>query len=70
MAEVHASLNKVETKTNFDKSHIVMVGILSTLMPEHPIEDRMNDSARYAAFNESTFRSRGENIHINIAGPE
>lgn len=69
-AEVRASLNDAETKANSGGAHIVMIGILPTLMPEHLIDGWMSDSARYAALNESIFRARGEDIPINIAGPE
>ena len=34
-AEVRASLNAAETKASAGGAHIVMIGILPTLMPEH-----------------------------------
>lgn len=67
-AEVRASLNQAETKAS--PSHIVMIGILPTLMPAHLASGWMSESARYAALNESIFDARGENIPINITGPE
>ena len=69
-AEVRASLNDAEIKANSGGAHIVMIGILPTLMPEHLNDGWMSDSTRYAALNDSIFSARGEDIPINIAGPE
>lgn len=68
--EVRASLNAAEAKANLDGSHIVMVGILPTLMPEHLSADWMSESTRYQALNDSIFTARGEDMVIDIAGPE
>lgn len=69
-AEVRASLNAAESKANLDGSHIVMVGILPTLMPEHLSGDWMSEVRRYQALNDSIFTARGEDIVIDIDGPE
>ena len=69
-AEVRTSLNDAETKANSGGAHIVMIGILPTLTPEHLTENWMSESTRYAALNASIFSARGEDIPINIAGPE
>lgn len=69
-AEVRASLNVAETKANADGAHIVTIGILPTLMPEHLHGGWMSDSTRYAALNDSIFTARGEDIVIDIDGPE
>lgn len=69
-AEVRASLNAAETKANAGGAHIVMVGILPTLMPEHLANGWMSASTRYAALNDSIFNARGEDIQIDISGPE
>jgi hypothetical protein len=69
-AEVRASLNDAETKANSGGSHIVMIGILPTLMPEHLTEGWMSESTRYAALNDSISTARGEDILISIDGPE
>ncbi len=68
--EVRASLNAAEAKANARGAHIVMVGILPTLMPEHLDHDWMSESHRYQALNDSIFTARGEDILIDIAGPE
>lgn len=68
--DVRASLNAAEAKASQDGAHIVMIGILPTLMPEHLSRDWMSQSTRYQALNESIFTARGEDILIDIAGPE
>ena len=68
--EVRASLNAAESKANTDGSHIVMIGILPTLMPEHLSGSWMSESTRYQALNDSIFTARGEDIDIDISGPE
>jgi hypothetical protein len=68
--EVRASLNAAETKANAGGAHIVMIGILPTLMPEHLATGWMSESSRYAALNDSIFNARGEDIQIDIDGPE
>jgi hypothetical protein len=73
-AEIRASLNDAEAKASSGASssgaHIVMIGILPTLMPEHLLDNWMSESTRYTALNDSIFSARGEDIPINIFGPE
>jgi hypothetical protein len=69
-ADVRASLNDAEVKAGAGGAHIVMIGILPTLMPEHLANGWMSESSRYAALNDSIFSARGEDIPINISGPE
>ena len=68
---LRASLNAAEESANRRGAHIVMVGILPTLMAEH-VEgpDWMSPSARYAALNDSVFAARGEDIQLDIHGVE
>jgi hypothetical protein len=68
--EVRASLNAAETKAGVGGAHIVMVGILPTLMPEHLASGWMSESLRYVALNDSIFDARGEDLQIDIDGPE
>jgi len=68
--DVRASLNAAEAKAGTDGAHIVMIGILPTLMPEHLSGHWMSESTRYQALNDSIFTARGEDIMIDIAGPE
>ncbi|QLL07205.1 glutamate--cysteine ligase [Mycobacterium vicinigordonae] len=69
-AEVRSSLNDAEIKANARGSHIVMIGILPTLMAEHLHDNWMSESTRYTALNDSIFDARGEDIPIDISGPE
>ncbi|MDA4086857.1 Glutamate--cysteine ligase [Mycolicibacterium hassiacum DSM 44199] len=69
-ADVRASLNAAEAKANEHGAHTVMIGILPTLLPEHLAGGWMSDSARYQALNDSIFTARGEDILIDIGGPE
>jgi len=69
-SEVRASLNAAEIKASTDGSHIVMIGILPTLMPEDLTGSWMSPSMRYQALNDSIFTARGEDILIDIAGAE
>lgn len=69
-AEVRASLNAAEARARAGGAHIVMIGILPTLMSEHLTGAWMSDSARYVALNDSIFAARGEDLLIDIDGPE
>ncbi len=69
-SDVRASLNAAEAKANQYGAHIVMIGILPTLMPEHLAGEWMSESVRYQALNDSIFIARGEDIVIDISGPE
>jgi hypothetical protein len=69
--ELRAALNAAEVRANRRGGHIVMVGILPTLLQQHL--DRpgwMSPSARYVALNDSILAARGENIRLDISGPE
>ena len=68
---LRASLNAAEAKANRRGGHIVMVGILPTLMPEHTERPGwMSPSPRYEALNDSIFTARGEDVHLDLVGPE
>jgi hypothetical protein len=69
--QLRAALNEAEAKANRRGGHIVMVGILPTLLPEH-VERAgwMSPSPRYAALNDSIFSARGEDIELDISGVE
>ena len=69
-AEIRTSLNAAEIKASSDGAHIVMIGILPTLMPEHLTGSWMSPSLRYQALNDSIFTARGEDILIDITGAE
>jgi gamma-glutamyl:cysteine ligase YbdK (ATP-grasp superfamily) len=68
--EVRASLNAAEAHANTVDAHIVMIGILPTLLPKHMSWDTLSANPRYKLLNEQIFAARGEDLEINISGPE
>ncbi|MGL5858520.1 MAG: glutamate--cysteine ligase [Angustibacter sp.] len=63
------SLNHAEARAAETGSHIVMIGILPTLTPEHVHTGAFSANARYTALNESVFAARGEDLVLDITGP-
>ncbi len=68
--ELRASLNDAEERARSVGAHIVMIGMLPTLTPEHLVGDSLSANPRYALINEQIFAARGEDLHIVIDGPE
>ncbi|QCH22091.1 glutamate-cysteine ligase family protein [Mycobacteroides salmoniphilum] len=68
--DVRASLNAAEQRAGERGAHIVMIGILPTVMPEHLDGAWMSPSTRYRALNDAVFTARGEDMQIDIAGVE
>ncbi|HET7475968.1 MAG TPA: glutamate--cysteine ligase [Dermatophilaceae bacterium] len=66
--DLRASLNRAEALAAETGAHIVMIGILPTVMPEHFSTEWMSANARYAALNDAVFAARGEDIFIDIEG--
>ncbi|MFB9236464.1 glutamate--cysteine ligase [Plantactinospora siamensis] len=69
-SHVRASLNAAEEKARRIGAHMVMVGILPTLRPEHLTSAALSANPRYALLNEQIFAARGEDLAIRIAGVE
>ncbi|YAL84634.1 glutamate-cysteine ligase family protein [Dermacoccaceae bacterium W4C1] len=67
-ADLRTSLNRAEQAANAAGAHIVQVGILPTLMPDHFSTEWMSANSRYAALNEAIFTARGEDLWIDIEG--
>ena len=67
--DLRASLNRAELCCSDLDTHIVMTGILPTVVPETFEGAWMSDNARYAALNNAILASRGEDIHLDIHGP-
>jgi hypothetical protein len=67
---LRASLNDAEERSHATGAHIVMIGILPTLYPEHLTRESLSANPRYALINEQIFEARGEDININIDGVE
>ncbi|HEX6445029.1 MAG TPA: glutamate-cysteine ligase family protein [Streptosporangiales bacterium] len=68
--DVRASLNRAEERANGEGSHIMMVGILPTLRQKHLGPETFSGNPRYKLLNEQILAARGEDVQINIAGPE
>src|SRR4029453_5282668 len=69
--QLRDSLNAAERKANARDAHIIMVGILPTVMPEHlNRENWMTPSTRYQALNDSILAARGEDVALDIHGVE
>ncbi len=69
-AEIRESLNTADAKAAATGSHLVMIGILPTLHKEDVHEGVMSANARYRVLNEQIFAARGEDMRIEIDGPE
>jgi gamma-glutamyl:cysteine ligase YbdK (ATP-grasp superfamily) len=68
--ELRASLNQAEARSQALGAHIVMIGMLPTLQPEHLTRESLSVNPRYALLNEQIFAARGEDLHIDIDGVE
>jgi hypothetical protein len=67
-AQIRASLNAAEAKAAAVGVHLVMIGILSTLDPQHLTEETLSADPRYALMNDQIFAARGEDMAIDIEG--
>src|SRR6185437_1872519 len=68
--ELRASLNDAESRARGAGAHIVMIGMLPTLTPEHLTDESLSANPRYRLINEQIFAARGEDLHIAIEGAE
>ena len=66
--DLRKSLNRAERLAGETGAHIVMIGILPTIMAEHLNHDWMSANARYSALNKAVIDARGEDIPIDIEG--
>ncbi|WP_295696706.1 glutamate--cysteine ligase [Lapillicoccus sp.] len=67
-SDLRTSLNEAEQRSREVGSHIVMIGILPTIMPEHFEGDWMSANTRYQALNDAVLAARGEDIYLDIEG--
>src|SRR4051795_6677816 len=68
--ELRAALNEAEARAQEAGTHIVMIGMLPTLTPDHLTSDSLSANPRYKMINEQIFAARGEDLSISIDGPE
>ncbi|MEQ6901437.1 glutamate--cysteine ligase [Nocardioides sp. YIM 152588] len=64
------SLNQAEVQSASVDAHLVMIGILPTLTPDHLTEETISANPRYKLLDEQILRARGEDILIDIVGDE
>jgi hypothetical protein len=67
---VRASLNHAESKAADVGAHMVMIGILPTLSAGHMSPASLSSNPRYQLLSDQILAARGEDIVIDIAGPE
>src|SRR6478609_5589166 len=67
---VRASLNHAETQAAKVGAHMVMIGILPTLSAGHMSPASLTANPRYQLLSDQILAARGEDIVIDIAGPE
>ena len=68
--ELRESLNAADLKAREVGSRLISIGILPTIMPEHYEGEWISDNNRYTALNDSIFGARGEDIFLDITGPQ
>ncbi len=69
-ANLRLSLNDAEAKAAEVGAHQVMIGVLPTLAPGHFEPQMMSANPRYRLLSEQILHARGEDIRIDITGPE
>ena len=68
--EIRASLNHGDERARGIGARIVMVGILPTLRKSDVSLETMSANERFRVLNEQIFAARGEDMRIEIDGPE
>ena len=66
---LRGSLNEAERRCREVGAHIIMTGILPTVLREHFDSPWMSENIRYEALNDAVLAARGEDIELDIAGP-
>ncbi len=69
-SDLRRSLNDAESRSAEVGAHQVMIGVLPTLAPAHFAPQMMSANPRYRLLSEQILRARGEDIRIDITGPE
>jgi hypothetical protein len=64
------SLNDAEERARTVGAHMMLIGILPTIGPEHLHLESFSANPRYALLNEQIFAARGEDLEITITGVE
>ena len=67
---VRNSLNAAEAVSTTVGAHLVMIGILPTLTADHLSKEVLSANPRYQLLSDEILASRGEDIVLDISGPE
>jgi gamma-glutamyl:cysteine ligase YbdK (ATP-grasp superfamily) len=68
--DLRHSLNDAEERSSAVGAHQVMIGILPTLQAGHLTPSTMSVNPRYRLLSEQILHARGEDIRIDVTGPE
>jgi gamma-glutamyl:cysteine ligase YbdK (ATP-grasp superfamily) len=68
--EVRAILNHAESLAQGIGAGIVMIGILPTIDKEHLVPESLSANPRYKMLNDQIFAARGEDLRLEIDGPD
>jgi hypothetical protein len=68
--DLRSSLNHAESKANEVQAHMVMIGILPTLEDGHLSPSHVSPNPRYKLLSDQILAARGEDLVIDINGPE
>src|SRR3954451_2100495 len=68
--DLRSSLNYAESKANEVHAHMVMIGILPTLEDGHLSPSNVSPNPRYKLLGDQILAARGEDLVIDIQGPE
>jgi gamma-glutamyl:cysteine ligase YbdK (ATP-grasp superfamily) len=68
--DARASLNTAEERARTVGAHMMIIGILPTIGPQHLSSDSFSANPRYELLNEQIFAARGEDLEISITGVE
>ena len=68
--DARASLNNAEERARTVGAHMMMIGILPTIGPQHLHAESFSSNPRYQLLNEQIFAARGEDLEISIDGVE
>jgi hypothetical protein len=69
-AVVRRSLNHADELARGAGAHMMLIGILPTVDPDHLTAASLSANPRYALLNEQIFAARGEDLELSITGVE
>ena len=67
---IRSTLNSADARAADIGTHLVMVGVLPTLAPGHMTAETLSANPRYELLSDQILAARGEDIHVDISGPE